>query len=277
MRQFVLAALASGMASVCMAQSATPSDAPPVAQPAASTSSGSPTSTSAHQGFLRLAESKGNNVTIYTPKDGGKPYDPDKEKVEAAVRVMLEGQTKAPLGPLTEVIDRFEAEFGKSPARVFSARGPTDALLYVMDGPLVHKDTIVLGPAWALAYWGRAYVYGEMNQFDDEIRELNKALALAPQDPQFNNEMGFVHIQKRQFKEALEAYKTAEQNAELGDDPEANIHFRCVALRGQGYALVELHRLDEAEKAYKACLKIKPDEPKSLGELDYIKGLRKSS
>jgi Flp pilus assembly protein TadD len=45
-------------------------------------------------------------------------------------------------------------------------------------------------------------------------------------------------------------------------------------LRGQGYALVELHRLDEATGAYQGCLKLVPGEPKSLAELGYIQGLR---
>ena len=48
----------------------------------------------------------------------------------------------------------------------------------------------------------------------------------------------------------------------------------CRKLRGQGYALVELHRLDEATGAYQGCLKLVPGEPKSLAELGYIQGLR---
>jgi Flp pilus assembly protein TadD len=55
------------------------------------------------------------------------------------------------------------------------------------------------------------------------------------------------------------------------------VRLSCKALRGQGYALVELHRLDDAAAAYKACLKLEPGEPKSLGELGYIDGLRAKS
>jgi Flp pilus assembly protein TadD len=44
----------------------------------------------------------------------------------------------------------------------------------------------------------------------------------------------------------------------------------CTALRGQGYDLVELHRYNEARAAYRSCLELIPDEPKSLHELKYI-------
>jgi hypothetical protein len=42
-------------------------------------------------------------------------------------------------------------------------------------------------------------------------------------------------------------------------------------------ALVELHRRDEVTKACQDCLKLTPDEPTSLAELGYIKGLRAKS
>ena len=52
---------------------------------------------------------------------------------------------------------------------------------------------------------------------------------------------------------------------------------KCVALRGQGYILVELHRLDEAEAAYRKCMALVPDEPKSKAELGYIAEQRKKA
>ena len=51
--------------------------------------------------------------------------------------------------------------------------------------------------------------------------------------------------------------------------PERRDYERCVSFRGMGYDLVELGRLDDAEAAYRKCLAIIPDEPKSLGEIEY--------
>ena len=59
--------------------------------------------------------------------------------------------------------------------------------------------------------------------------------------------------------------------------PDRRDEERCVAFRGIGYDLVELGRLDDAEAAYRKCLAIIPDEPKSLGEIEYIREQRKKS
>ena len=50
-----------------------------------------------------------------------------------------------------------------------------------------------------------------------------------------------------------------------------------MAFRGIGYDLVEMGRLDDAEAAYRKCLAIIPDEPKSLGEIEYIREQRKKA
>jgi hypothetical protein len=45
-------------------------------------------------------------------------------------------------------------------------------------------------------------------------------------------------------------------------------------LRGQGFALVELGRLDEAWQAYDDSLESEPNNPLAMQEMDYIDGLR---
>jgi tetratricopeptide (TPR) repeat protein len=44
--------------------------------------------------------------------------------------------------------------------------------------------------------------------------------------------------------------------------------------RGQGYALTELKRYDEAVAAYMASLKLDPGNPLALSEINYIRGLQ---
>jgi hypothetical protein len=49
---------------------------------------------------------------------------------------------------------------------------------------------------------------------------------------------------------------------------------RAHVLRGRGYALTELNRLDEAEQAYNDSLKYEPGNTRAQSELRYIAGLR---
>jgi Flp pilus assembly protein TadD len=45
-------------------------------------------------------------------------------------------------------------------------------------------------------------------------------------------------------------------------------------LRGRGFALTELGRLDDAEEAYRESLVSEPNNPRAAGELNYIARLR---
>ncbi len=50
----------------------------------------------------------------------------------------------------------------------------------------------------------------------------------------------------------------------------------CTALRCQGYALVEEHRLDDAEARYRDALAVDPNDAKAKGERTYIAQQRAS-
>ncbi|MGD0191227.1 MAG: tetratricopeptide repeat protein [Rhizomicrobium sp.] len=56
------------------------------------------------------------------------------------------------------------------------------------------------------------------------------------------------------------------------DDMEATA--RALLLRGRGFVLTELNRLDEAEDAYNQSLEFDPGNQHALHELNYIASLR---
>ncbi|RAO75479.1 hypothetical protein CA260_15520 [Dyella jiangningensis] len=218
----------------------------------------------------------GTQVTLHLDKSGNPAISSDEEQVLSAVRMIQDGKIMAAIdGPLNAVISKFETQYAHSDVKVYSARGTTDALIYaaLVTSVAPGQKVEVLGPAWAMAYWARGYAYGEMARYDDERLELEKALALAPMDAQYSNELAYVYVQKRDWQNALEYYEKAGEFADF--NPTNAQSMKCTSFRGQGYVLVELHRLDEAEAKYRACLKITPNEPKSLGEIGYIEDLRK--
>jgi Flp pilus assembly protein TadD len=64
---------------------------------------------------------------------------------------------------------------------------------------------------------------------------------------------------------AEESVDQARKNGELGR-----------ALRGKGFVLVELGKLDEAEAMYRRCLAIDPADTKAANELRYVQSRRQS-
>ena len=64
-------------------------------------------------------------------------------------------------------------------------------------------------------------------------------------------------------KDARSFSPASEKTAELGR-----------ALRGMGFTLIEKGRLDEAEKLFRECLQLNPDDGKAKSELRYIEDHR---
>jgi tetratricopeptide (TPR) repeat protein len=222
----------------------------------------------------------GATITLAVDKSGTPAADADQQKVYDALAMIQAGHIQQAVdGPLAEVIGKYESLYKDSPAKVFCARGMVDALAYAALGDTMAKagpgrSVTVIGPAWALAYWARGYAFTEMARYAEARAELEKALALSPMDSQYKIELAYTYQHSGDWKRMLSLDQEAEAEAEISAAPEHASALKCAALRGQGFALVELHRLDEATQAYRSCLKLTPGEPKSLGELEYIRGLR---
>jgi tetratricopeptide (TPR) repeat protein len=197
----------------------------------------------------------------------------DVQRVVEGVHMVGAGKIQAAIdGPFNDVVNRYESRYGHSKEKIFSARDTADALLYSAMAASAKPpvSSIVIGPAWAMAYWGRGYAYNEMARYDDAIVELGKALALAPSDTQYNIEIGYSYQRKAQWQTSLDHYKAAEDYADLTVPAPEVANLKCKALRGQGYDLVEMYRFDASRAAYRACLTLIPKEPISLGELKYV-------
>lgn len=209
--------------------------------------------------------------TAEATQGGENKLDPDLQIVLAGMRMVEEGHPlEAIEGPFGDVIKRYEAKYAASDKKIYSADGAREVLVYMMMAASAKPpvSAVALGPAWAAAYWGRGYAFNELGRHDDAIVELNKALELAPMDSQYNIELAFAYQQKHEWERSLGLYRSAYAYAELSADDVPEM--QCKALRGEGFNLVELGRFDEARKAYRECLKLKPGEPKSVGELQYI-------
>jgi len=215
-------------------------------------------------------------IVVVTPTAAEtKAEDADVKQVVEAVKMLEAGHIQAAIdGPLDDVVRRYEAKYRGSKVKIYSARGMSDGLLYSMVSTAAKPpvSSVVIGPAWAMAYWGRGYAYNEMARYDDAIVELRKALELAPDDSQYQVELAYAYQQKHEWQQSLALFQSALDYADITASDASEM--KCKALRGQGYDLVELHRLDEAVAAYRGCLKLKPNEPKSMGELEYIRRLR---
>lgn len=120
----------------------------------------------------------------------------------------------------------------------------------------------------------QAYIDVDRRRFEDAEALLERAIHLAPfwADPVV--ELGASYNQSRRPAEALATYRRA---LALIERFPHNAPLKPMALRGVGFAQVELGDLDAAEAAYRSALELDPDSQVARKELDYIRRQREAA
>ncbi|GGA48618.1 tetratricopeptide repeat protein [Dyella nitratireducens] len=170
------------------------------------------------------------------------------------------------------VINYFETKYGSAKKLKFSARTVTEALYYMTLAAQQHKEAQVYSAAWATAYDMKGYILQDLGRRPEAKIALQHALRLAPQNSQILSELANVDENDKSWDEALRHFTDAEKATEFSPPQLKNVELGR-ALRGQGYVLVELHRLDEAAAKYRRCLEIDPNDQAATRELQYVIGL----
>ena len=166
------------------------------------------------------------------------------------------------------IIQSYSHHYGNNGKRMYCSRNSEETLFYLLDA------AIAISQVWAQAYYYKGYAYIELGNIEAAKTNLKKALELSPSNSVYLAELGYIYVTERKLSEALELYDRAEEFANMFT-PEGSKNAELMkVLHGSGYILIELGRLDEAEKKYRKCLKIDANDQKALNELKYIKDLR---
>jgi tetratricopeptide (TPR) repeat protein len=197
-------------------------------------------------------------------------------QIEAATRLIQHGQfLQAIQGPIRKTLASFPGAIAKGDTRYYSTATPADAILYAgMDsGKYTHID--VMSGAWARALFLEGFAYNSLHRYEEARRALSLATALSPMNPHLFNELGYTCERLKDWPQAMQAFKNAENAADFLDG-KRKVDEKTRAIRGQGYVLVELNKLDEAQAAYHRALAIDPGDVKSMGQLHYIQEVRQA-
>jgi Flp pilus assembly protein TadD len=173
-----------------------------------------------------------------------------------------------------KVIASYEALYTAGDKATYCARTETESLLYLMQSAADKKSSVVIGPAWCDAYFLRAYGLIELGRNVQARAALEKAIAMSPKNAHYLSELASIYQREKNWKESLARYETASQLAREFSPPESKNIELGEALRGRGYALVELGRLEEAEATYKQCLEVNFADKAAKAELGYVQSRR---
>lgn len=195
----------------------------------------------------------------------------EKRNPEAAIREGYE-----------PVIAAYEAKYPQDDkVQYFSVRTMPETLLYLTSAAADHDRTgvgrraVALDELWSYAYYSKGYALFELNRFDEAGQALDKALALSPHNAKYLVERSQVHRARGEWEQMLALNQSALAFIDIATPDDLKKSERAVALRSQGFALIELNRLDEAQDSFKQSLKFDSKSEIARGELEYIKKLRK--
>lgn len=128
------------------------------------------------------------------------------------------------------------------------------------------------GPSYSKAWYWVAHCEWELGRRDEAERAIAEALRLEPDHPEVLCEAAFHRQQKELWPESLEAYRAA-----LRGRSWATADQRGLALRGQGYCLIELWDFEAAAHSLLESLRAEPGNRVAMGELAYLQRTREEA
>jgi len=190
--------------------------------------------------------------------------------VSQATQRNLNGEHAKALDTLHEVALQCDAYRSAPGRQVLSFRTQRQYELYLRESGN-GEPVDWLDMACANAYTQLGYIAVEKKDIEQALRWLDKAHATAPYEAEPLTERGAALIQRKDWAAALDGYQRA--LALTRTHPEA-AYAEALALRGTGFAQIELGDLAAAQAAYEKSLELEPDNKIANNELTYIKQLR---
>ncbi len=173
-----------------------------------------------------------------------------------------------------KVIRYYEARHRNTKDRIYCARTPTEVIYYSALGAGEGQSTSVIDSTWSDAYFLKGYALVELEQPAEARKLLDRALELSPMNSAYLSERAHLDQMDKDWDTALAKFKLATEAAEMTTPEEAKVYEWTRALRGQGFALIELGRLEEAKAMYHKALELDPDDEGSKDELRYVERMQ---
>ena len=170
------------------------------------------------------------------------------------------------------ILDRCQVEEQDPKARIVDVSDTEEFLDFSSAEIIKGKNVSWVRNDCAAAYKGQAFMDVEAGDAQSAFHYLDLAAKRAPYWVEVYTERGFLLMRTGHPDDAIAAYQQA---IDLTNRFKSEAHVKPLALRGMGFALTEMGKLDDAQKAYEDSLKIEPGNQLAKNELQYIDGLRK--
>lgn len=187
-----------------------------------------------------------------------------------AIKSAKPGEAIAILDPL---LADYQKLYAAEKRRIYCAHDLKQTLLYMGQAAAAKQDAIAIDPGWCNALWARGFALIDLQQVDAAVSFLERAVALSPSHPHYLSELGYAYQVQKKWQLSYDMYQRAADGAALEEEGQRKKSLRR-AWFGMGFNLIELGKLDEAEKLLAQCLELTPDDQKVKNELQYVRDER---
>lgn len=176
-------------------------------------------------------------------------------------------------GYFDAVIKHCDSVYNDTDQKTYSSRGPKEALYYLLKAATDDQAAIVVGQTCAEALYLKGYASLDLGRVEEAKNLIERALEMSPVNSTYLSELGHIYQLQGNWKISLATYRDAEEYAKDFSPEEFKDLDLTRAMRGVGYNLIELGRLDEAKEKYRQCLEIDKDDERALKGIEYIQNL----
>jgi tetratricopeptide (TPR) repeat protein len=193
---------------------------------------------------------------------------PHQSEVQIARELLKQGKSQEAIAKVDPIIASAMAKDAKDPDAIC----PGVAVAFLQN--FMRKDnrgvTVSVENDWCEAMLVKGYALTELKRPAEAAQTLGALVRHDTNNAQYLIEYGFAVRSSGETARALEIYKKAESLASRSTDKQLAAHWRAAALRGQGYAYIDLQNWDDAAKAYQKSLKYEPDNELTKSELRFV-------
>jgi tetratricopeptide (TPR) repeat protein len=191
-------------------------------------------------------------------------------ELDAVHKDLAEGRLLDAQSTLNFMLSRF-SHFEEPGKRVLSFGSESEYRTYLNNA----NDSVPIVPVdWCYRelFQLKAFVRSAQEDFEEALVLLSKSSEVGPTAAAPFVERGYILNRLGRFEDARDSYERA---IFLVNRYPISRPQESMALRGLGFALIELGDLDGAESAFRRSLEIDADNRLAESELDYIRKLRK--
>lgn len=190
-------------------------------------------------------------------------------KLGEIVQLIQGGQPQQAVDKLNPLLADYERRYAGKPRPLCDVE-PAEIKAYA---GVAGKDYTLTDGGWCIALWAKGFALIDLKQLDAAVPFLERSVALAPFHPHYLSELGYAYQAQKSWQRSYDFYARAADAALRQEGDRRNKSLRR-AWFGMAFDMIEMGRLDDAEKLFRKCLEVSPNDEAVKSELRYIEEQR---